>query len=79
MQQQKLFKIMDSILIAWSLEKKLSEEMCASQPGSEKLEEDAETAEPEIPSQPPEPLLSQHSPAAQPLQLSPPEEFGEDE
>ena len=43
------------------------------------MEDDAEAAEPETSTQPPEPLPPQQSLVAPPLPLSPPEEFIEDE
>ena len=59
MQQPKLFILMASILKAWSLkEERRSEEICANQPESGRLDEGAKAAEQESPSQPPEPLPS---------------------
>ena len=78
-QQQELLKIMASVVMAWTLEEKRSEDINANQPESGRLEEDAEAAEPETPPQPPEPLPPQQSLAAQPMALlSPPEEVGGD-
>ena len=71
---------MASVVMAWALEDKRSEEISANQPESGRLEEDAEAAEQETPPQPPEPLPPQQSLAARPLALlSPPEEAGGDE
>ena len=67
-----------SVPIAWSLEEKRSEDFFANQPESGRLEENAEVAEPKTSPQPPEPLPPQQSLAAEPLPLSPPEEFVED-
>ena len=79
-QQQELFKIMASVVMAWTLEEKRSEEISANQPESGTLEEDAKAADQETPPQPPEPLPPQQSLAAQPLGLlSPPEAVGGDE
>ena len=64
MQNQELIKKMASTQIAWSLEKKRSEEISANQPEPGKLDEDEEEAEPETPPLSPEPLPSQQSPAA---------------
>ena len=77
-QQQELYKLMASV--AWALKEKQSEEINANKPESERLEEDAEAADPETPPQPPVPLPPQQSLAAQSLgRLSPPEEVGGDE
>ena len=71
---------MASVVMAWTLKEKRSEEISANQPESKRLEEDAEAAEQETPPLPPEPLGSQQSLAAQLLALlSPPEEVGGDE
>ena len=71
---------MASVVMAWTLEEKRSEETSANQPESEKLKEDVEAAEQETPQQPPEPIPPQHSLAAQPpALLSPPEEVGGEE
>ena len=91
-QQQELYKTMASVVMAWTLEEKRSEEISANQPKSGKLEEDAEAAEQGTPPQPPKPLPQgtppqppkplppQQSLAAKPLALlSPPEEVGGDE
>ena len=52
-QQQELFKIMASVIIALSLEEKRSEEINTNRPEPGRLEEDAEAAEPETPMPPP--------------------------
>ena len=76
-QQQELYKIIASVVIAWTSEEKRLEEINADQPESGRLEEDAEAGEPETPPQPPESLPPQQSLAAQPLALlSPPGEVG---
>ena len=71
---------MASVVMAWTLEEKRSEEKSANQPESGKLEEDAIATEQETPPQPPEPLPPQQPLAAKLLALlSPPEEVGGDE
>ena len=52
-QRQELLKIMASVVVAWTLEEKRSEENYANQPESGRLEEDAEAAESETPPPPP--------------------------
>ena len=44
-QQQELFKIMASVVIAWSLDEKQSEKITANQPEWGRSEEDVEAAE----------------------------------
>ena len=79
-QQQELFKIMASVVMAWTLEEKRSGKISANQPESGRLEEDAEVAEQKSPRQQPEPLPPRQSLAARPLALlSSPEVIGGDE
>ena len=71
---------MDSVAMAWIVEEKRSEEISTNQPESGRLEGDAEAAEQETPTQPPERQPPQHLLAAQLLALlSPPEVFGGNE